>query len=294
MIELIVNFKADNTISIMCRYLYRNKQKYIYNGNFLAWDISPVLKRYGKCVKVAYAGSKIMSINKINDSLLIKHIMCAETFLWNDAQSDDETMLFISNDEIMNIRSCLFKHGVVILQELLYESPENVRFPDLTIRSLNDEKLHQYILYKIRRLLPFILIMVLLFYVLSHSVSKSIEVENAEMYGMILKSKRESGQNDIKLRMIDRLRSKMALPIYTDAIYAFDSAVLAIPKDIKLTSMTISENVMMLDGILESSESLAETMSIVSQSDYIKDIEVSRIDTDSKGNRVFTLKLWLC
>ena len=48
----------------------------------------------------------------------------------------------------------------------------------------------------------------------------------------------------------------------------------------------------MIEGVFDSSESLSELMKDVGTSEGVKGIEADRIDMDTKGNRIFTLRIW--
>ena len=113
------------------------------------------------------------------------------------------------------------------------------------------------------------------------------------MLAEIAEKKNEAVKFDDKMRNLNRLYSKMSVAAAQEAIYTFDKIVLSLPSEIRLTSVVVKEHSLIVEGTFISSDALTELMKSIIQKEYVEDIEASRIDTDSKGNRVFTLKVWL-
>ena len=292
MLELIVNYSKEHPVYVVCRDVRKRRRLPVYEGDLAEWNPSPVLKRYGRCIRVGYAGSVVMSVNRNADPLLSKEITDSEAFLWNEWQGAEDTLLFATRHELEKTRTFLNKAGCVIMQELLFDEFDDLSFPDLKLKLLSDEKLCRWMLQELKRSLLLLSFSILVIAVTGYIVGEHIAVENSELHGKISVHKKESGQAETKTRNLDRLKSRMESPINPQSIYVFDKVALVIPDGIKFTSVDISGNTMMIEGVFDSSESLSELMKDAGTSEGVKGIEADRIDMDTKGNRIFTLRIW--
>ena len=136
-------------------------------------------------------------------------------------------------------------------------------------------------------------VIVFTFVSVSYGISASIGKQNAELSIQLSKNRKEAGKADDKERNRNKLYSKMTAAVDRDAIYAFDRIVVSLPSEIRLTSAVAQSDILTVEGVFESSDALSETMKSISRQAFVEDIEASRIDIDSKGNRIFTLKIWL-
>ena len=292
MLELIVKYSKEHHLSVVCRYACKSRQITVYEGDFFEWDLPPALKRYGRCIKVGYAGSVVMSVSKNDNPLLTKEITGSGAFLWNEESCVEGSLLFADCHDLESARVCLNKAGAVIMQELLFDGSENLSFPELKLVSLPDEKLYRWLLQEMKSHLLLISLGILVIAMSGHLVAEHIAAENSELHSRISINKKESGQAEVKVRNLDRLCSRMDGPINPQSIYVFDMVAFVIPDGIKFTSIDVSGNAMMIEGVFDSSESLSELMKDVSRSEGVKGIEADRIDMDNKGNRIFTLRIW--
>lgn len=293
MLELIVSYSKEHPVYVVCRDVRKGRRLPVYEGNLTEWNPSPVLKRYGRCIRVGYAGSVVMSVNRNADPLLSKEITDSETFLWNVWPGAEDTLLFATSHELDMTRTFLNKAGCVIMQELLFDESDDPSFPDLKLKFLSDEKLCRWMLQELKRSLLLLSFSILVIAVTGYIVGEHIAAENSELHGRISIHKKESGQAEAKTRNLDRFRSRMGSPINPQSIYVFDKVALVIPEGVKFTSVDISGNTMMIEGVFDSSESLSELMKDAGTSEGVKGIEADRIDMDTKGNRIFTLRIWM-
>ena len=180
-----------------------------------------------------------------------------------------------------------------MLQEVLSDSPDDFIFPELRIANLSDEKLSRFLLQKLKEKIVITVFIVFTFVSVSYGISASIGKQNAELSIQLSKNRKEAGKADDKERNRNKLYSKMTAAVDRDAIYAFDRIVVSLPSEIRLTSAVAQSDILTVEGVFDSSDALSETMKSISRQAFVEDIEASRIDTDSKGNRIFTLKIWL-
>lgn len=293
MLELIVKYSNEHPICVVCHHVRKNRRIPVYEGEFFAWNLASALKRYGRCVMVGHTGSIVMSVNKNDDQLLLKEITGSGAFLWNDGSVTKGSLLFAACHELEPTRTFLKKAGCEIIQELLFDVLDDPLFPELNLKSLSDQKLYRWLLQKLKMHLLVISSCIMVMVLTSYLISEHIAAENSRLYKRVSVSHRVSGQEEAKIRNMDKLRSRMENPIHPNSIYSFDKIALVIPAGIKFTALDVSGNIMMIEGTFDSSEALSGLMKSVSQNQDVKDIDADRIDVDSKGKRIFTLKIWL-
>ena len=181
----------------------------------------------------------------------------------------------------------------ILLQELLSDSPDDFTFSELRIEALSDEKLFRFLLQKLKERIVVIVVIVFALVSVSYMFSDYIEKQNTELSTQISKNRKVVGKADDKERTRNRLYSKMASAVDEDVIFALDRIVVLLPAEIRLTSAEAQSDILKIEGVFESSDALSETIKSVNRQTFVADIEASRIDTDSNGNRIFTLRVWL-
>ena len=163
----------------------------------------------------------------------------------------------------------------------------------MRIETLSDEKLFRFLLQKLKERIVVIVVIVFALVSASYMFTDYIEKQNTELSSQISKNRKEVGKADDKERTRNRLYSKMDSAVAKDVIYALDRIVVLLPAEIRLTSAEAQSDILTIEGVFESSDALSETIKSVSRQAFVADIEASRIDTDSNGNRIFTLRIWL-
>lgn len=293
MLELIICLKEQDAAFVICRRVKGSVSEILHEGEAYTLDMSSIVRKYGRCMMIAYWGPKISIINKTLDPLLAREITESSNFLWNESSCQSDSLLFIHVNDLSYIRSCMHKAGVVVLQEHLTDKPEEISIPPLRIQSLPDEKLFRLILQKIKdRLLllsSVILLMVSISYYISQRFVKEIDTINMD----IVKMRQKAGKAEVESRNLGKLYSIMEPQLNSNAIYALDKMVVEMPSDIKLSSMEALGDMLKIEGHFSSSDDLSFFIRSVRKKELTRDVETSRIETDSKGNRLFTLKLWL-
>ena len=292
MLELIFIFTKDGNVLVRCMHQYKNKHRTLYIGDISEWDVEVALKKYGKCIRVCYAGCIITSVNKETDPLLSREISDSDNFL-SSSQDGIQDLLFVNINEIEPVRTILRQADAILLQELLSDSPDDFTFSELRIEALSDEKLFRFLLQKLKERIVVIVVIVFALVSVSYMFSDYIEKQNTELSTQISKNRKVVGKADDKERTRNRLYSKMASAVDEDVIFALDRIVVLLPAEIRLTSAEAQSDILKIEGVFESSDALSETIKSVNRQTFVADIEASRIDTDSNGNRIFTLRVWL-
>ena len=292
MLGMIFIFTEDGNVLVRCMNLCKNKHRTLYTGDLSDWDAKSALKKYGKCIMVCYSGCIITSVSQETDPLLSREICDSDNFL-SSLQDGTQNLLFVNVNEVEPVRARLRQSDAVLLQEQLSDSPNDFIFPELRIANLSDEKLSRFLLQKLKEKIVITVVIVFALVSVSYGISASIGKQNAELSIQLSKNRKEAGKADDKERNRNNLYSKMTAAVSRDAIYAFDRIVVSLPPEIRLTSAVAQSDILTVEGVFESSDALSETMKSISRQAFVEDIEASRIDTDSKGNRIFTLKIWL-
>ena len=292
MLGMIFIFTEDGNVLVRCMNLCKNKHRTLYTGDLSDWDAESALKKYGKCIMVCYSGYIITSVSQETDPLLSREICDSDNFLFS-SQDGTQNLLFVNVNDVEPVRGRLRQSEAVLLQEVLSDSPDDFIFPELRIANLSDEKLSRFLLQKLKEKIVITVVIVFALVSVSYGISASIGKQNAELSIQLSKNRKEAGKADDKERNRNKLYSKMTAAVARDAIYTFDRIVVSLPPEIRLTSAVAQSDILTVEGVFESSDALSETMKSISRQAFVEDIEASRIDTDSKGNRIFTLKIWL-
>lgn len=291
--DLIICLREQDVASITCRRTKGSVYEILYEGDAYTWDMSSIISKYGRCLRVCYRGPCISVINKTLDPLLAREITESSDFLWNSSSDQSDSLLFIHVNDLSHIRSRMQRAGAVILQEHLTDQSGEVSIPPLEMQALPDEKLFRLMLQMIKERLLLCSSVVLLLVSISYFISRHFAEETDRINMEIVSMRQKAGKAEIESRNLGKLYSIMEPPVNSNIIYALDRIVINMSSSIQLASVEARGDMLKIEGYFLSSDDLSAFIRSVRKTDLTRDVETSRIETDSKGNRMFTLNLWL-